>query len=594
MSSKPLIRKFFAGATVILLLVFAAVALAPFYVNGSLLRDTLAARLAQFSGGDVTIKGRVSLESYLTLSIEANDVEILGVKNLGPIDAVHAGKITASIDWMDLIAGTRRFDELTIEAPKIALRPLGEGQDFAKIVADGIKTLETTPFETIRVKTVSFTRDGAVFPLAASSARFNRSGNGRRLAAKGNIVWKDEALSFRARRGRKTKTGDIVTAPLDVEINGQPLNVSFTGSLNIEPALALKGELELSASSASKLPQWFNLDWSLPKTIGPITGDGELHWTSEAVVLDSATISVNGYDADGAISISTSDACPKLEGDLAFRSLDLSGWLPEGAALSPINPCFRADLRLSAYRVTAGDFRAGATAAAVNVNGGKVTANFAELEMFEGALRGNVEADLSGAIPVWTVRATGENLDISGMTDAAHLGVWLDGPVNANVELRAEGLTLVDALKSLNGQAKINFATGGSLGLPVIEALSGLSNGSTSLAEIVPATFSRLRADFGAVDGVLAARVIEITGEDTNLSGAGNADMANGAIDLQFDKRSTFATATAGGEASSIGAVSASKNSAKALSVQGTWTKPEISIHGKPVVFEGRNLPTPF
>ncbi len=594
MSSKHLIKKFFAGVAGILLLIFAAIALAPFYVNGSLLRDTLAARLSQFSGGDVTIKGKLRLKSFLTLAIEAEEVEIASVKNLGPIDAIHAGRVTASVDWMDLIAGTRRFDELTIDTPRITLRSGGEGPDYAQKFADGMAALETSPFETIRFKTVSFTRDGNLFPLQISTARFTRSGNGRRLSTKGGLVWKDQALSFRARRGRKTQNAEGLTAPLDVEISGKPMNIRFTGSLNLAPALALKGGLEFATSDVSKLPKWFDLDWFLPETIGAMASEGDLRWTSEAVVLDNAAISINGYEADGAISVNTRDACLKVEGDLAFRSLDLSDWFHRPALVSPVRPCFKADVRLSAERMIAGDFRAGATAAAVNIASGKITANFAELEIFGGALRGNVEADLSGQIPVWTVRATGENLDVSRITDAAHMGVWLEGPMNANVELRAQGLTLMEAMKSMNGQAKINFATGGSLSSSVMEAFSGVSNGSTNLAEIVPARFSRLRADFGAVDGVLAARTIEITGEGSNLNGSGNADMANGVIELRLDKRSAFANAFVGGETSSIGAEPSHTRSSRALSVQGTWTNPEIEINGKPVVPERKIRIAPF
>ncbi|MBC8050239.1 MAG: AsmA family protein [Chitinophagales bacterium] len=596
MRSKPLIRKFFAAAAGILLLIIAAIALAPFYVDGSLLRDTLAARLSQFSGGDVKIKGRVRLESFLSLAIEAEDVEVVNVKNLGPIGGIHAGKVTAGVGWGDLIAGRRRFDELAIDGAKITLMPDAEAtkSDYNQSFLQSMAALESNPFETIRFTNGSVYSDAALTPLKISRVRFSRSGNGRRLSARGNIVWKDQAMYFRARRGRKTQGAEGLVTPLDLEISGLAMNLNFTGSLGLSPAVALKGDLEFTTPEASALPSWLNLSWTLPETVSAVTAAGGLRWSGGAVVLDNASISINGYEADGSIAMKNREDCPIFEGDLAFRSLDLSGWLTPGAVISPVQPCLKADVRISADRFTAGSFRAGATAAAISVNNSKITANVAELEMFGGVLRGNVEADLSGSTPVWTVRATGQDIDVSRITDTAHMGVWIQGPVNANVELRAQGLTVMEAMKSMNGQAKINFASGGSLGSEMVERLSAITNGSTTLGEIVPSRFSRLRGEFGAVDGMVAARFIEMNGDGSSLTGKGNTDMSNGAVDMRFDIRSAFANASNGGATSSIIAAPAPGSSSQVLSVQGTWANPEIEINGKPVALYGKNSAAPF
>jgi len=401
-------------------------------------------------------------------------------------------------------------------------------------------------------------------------------------------------MYFRARRGRKTQGAEGLVTPLNLEISGLAMNLNFTGSLGLSPEVALKGDLEFTTPEASALPSWLNLGWTLPETVSAVTVAGWLRWSGGLALLEDANMSINGNDADGSISLRTREACPIVEGDLAFRSLDLSDFITPEAVKAPVQACLKADVRISADKLTAGSVRAGPTAAAVNVHNGKITANIAELEVFGGVLRGNLEADFSGHTPVWTVRATGQELDVSRITDSAHMGVWLQGAANANIELRAQGLTVMDAMKSINGQAKINFASGGSLGSETVERLSTITNGSPALAEIVPSRFLRLRGEFGAVDGMVAARLLEMNGDGSSLAGKGNTDMSNGTIDMHFDIRSAFANASNGGASPSIIASPAPGNFSQVLRVQGTWANPEIEINGKPIALNKTNGVAPF
>lgn len=594
MRSKPIIKKFFAIAATLTLLVGAAVAAAPFFVDGLLLRETLAARLSQFTGGDVTIKGRVGIASFLSLTVDAETVEIKNVRDFGPIEHFTVARITASIDWMDLIFGSRRFETLTIEQPQIALGANvdGSSNDGEATLRQLVSAIETAPFETIVIKDASFYSLGATVPLQITNAHFSQSAETRKLAAKGAVIWKNEALSFRARRGAERTVGpDGASAPFDLAISGVALNVKFDGAMGLSPKLSLNGALRFATADVSVLPRWLNFDWSLPEAVNALTADGVLRWSHGELGLDQAVMSLNGNEASGSIAIKMRDACPFIEGALAFQTFSFNRFnmpaLSSGAASAlALHSCLGADIRVSAERVIADNFRTGAAAAAVNIRNGKITANVAELEMFDGVLRGNVEVDLAGAAPIWVVQATGKDIDVSRITDAAHQGVWLEGLADANLELRAVGSNFEDAAKSLSGHAKIQFPSGGSLGVPLTEHIMRVARGSPHLAEIVPAKFSRMRLDAGAVDGLVATRSLEINSDDHAFTGSGSVDIPARSVDWRLDVRSGLASA-AKALKSSIEVVVENTGASRMVTIQGPWSAPDIQLDRKPLTLPG-------
>ncbi|MDX2265087.1 MAG: AsmA-like C-terminal region-containing protein [Hyphomicrobiales bacterium] len=587
MRSKPLLRKFFAACTALALMVSLTIAAVPFLVDGSSIKQTLATRLAQFTGGQVALRGRVGLESFLSLTVEAETIEIAGVTKLGPVIGVVADRVTGSIDWWDLLRGDLRFDKVTVEGARIEAKRGGDGQI---LLSEAMNALEDAPFETIVAVNSSVVADGEPTPLKVVSGRLSRSTKGRRLTLRAQLLWKDEPLTVKARRGRKRTTVAGVSAPVDFTVSGLPLNLAFTGEMAFTPAMTLRGDVEFASADVSALPGWLDVAWSLPETLTSMTVEGRLAWSAEKIALDRVAVMLNRNDFSGSLSLRLVDACPVIDGALAFRVLDLTPLAFQRGAPT-LNPCLKADLSISAENFMAGALSGGATAAAVRIENAKIMANVAEAEMFRGSLRGNFEADLSQSTPVWVVRATGQDLDAGLVAEFAHLDAWVDGQASANVEFKASGRTPREMLQSMTGQAKINFPAGGALGLPIAESLSAVSSGAVTLADLTPLQFTRLRVDLSAADGALAARAFEMSSDRSTVSGRGSLDLRQGAFDGRMEVRSALA------DMGALQAVQSPDNGAAAVqivSINGTAQEPRVSLNGQPMTIDKKSHFAPF
>jgi AsmA protein len=590
MGSKPFVRKFFWAVLLVCGIIASAIAAAPFFVDGLQLRDAMAARLTQFTGGDVQIKGRVRIASFFTLGVEAEDVRILNASKLNPVRDIAMQRVRANIGWMDLLRGEKIFDKIVIEQSMIVLAKNGEtGRDL--MLQRAMTALETAPFETIVLDDAVFEISGETKPLKMVNGRFFRSGGGRRLTSRATVIWKDQPLTFRARRGRKTdEVGGDVTAPVEISVSGVSMNGSFTGRLHYAQNLTLKGEANAHATDFSALASWLNLNVTSPPVVSVASVEGLVTWSREGVSFEQAVIEMENLAAEGALTVRDGGGCAVVDGALAFKTLDLRSAVFPSAQISS-SPCVRADVRLSADEVVGDSFQAGPAAATVSFDRGKVSANVAELQIFDGVVRGYVEGGFSEPAPLWVVRATAHDVDVSRLAEAARAEVWLEGRADANLELRAQGATLDTVASSLNGQAKVQFPLGGAVSTTFLDRFADVSSNGVTLADLTPRKFSRLRLEFGIVDGVAAARALEVNAATSNVYGRGSVDFPQSALDWRLKIVPETAPAAATFAASKRTTDSAD---AQIVTVQGAWRNPEFTLNERPMLSAKKARITPY
>ncbi len=607
MISKRLVLRVSVGIFALALVSFLTVAIAPFMVNGPGLSQQLVNKISEFTGGDVVIKGRIGLASFFSLSIEAEDVEMVGIKKLGPVDSITASRIAARIDWLDLLSGGNPFERLTIETPQVGLAANGQ-----KVFADTPQSaltqmfaaLESSPFEDLVIRDGSFNQTEIVvpapgikpasnvkLPVDILNARLSRSKNGRRLTARGRVRWNDQVLMFKGRRGRPATLDGMTRTPIDLTVNGAPMNLNFSGDLILKEPLEAVGNFEFSTHDASQLPAWLRLSWSIPNGINRVSASGFLTFSSGNYTLDSAIFSINGYSANGSLTATMNGQCPAIQGSLAFQTLDLDFLLHAAAGKdgggenTSLVTCLDADMRISADTVSAGSIRAGSGAAGVGLKSGKITADIAELEIFDGISRGNIEIDLSKTEPVFAIRMTAEDVDIRHMTEAIRLVGWLEGKAGVNAELRAKGRKLDDILKSLNGNTKITLTEGGTLGETVRAMLASTEKwtpGGLSPAEVIRPSFKNLRAELAAKDGLVTAKMFDLSEDEMHMSIEGSIDVIRKTLACHLNIKTAAAEAAARGRNG--------QTDVQTLTMEGPWNSPKFVWNGRHLNFSESNI----
>lgn len=592
MHHKPIVLKLCAALAAIVLMLCAAIAAAPFLIDGQALRKELVSRLEQMTGGKVAIEGRVRLTSFVSLSVKAENVKASEIETLGPLTGFDARRIEAQIGWLDLIRGNGRFGKLIFEgvSHRLAAHRLvlssGSPMPFEGSLPQLFSTLDSSPFDEIvlrdsRFKTVSEAGIETDSPLHIVNSKLRRGSS--QITLKGRLRWKNELLNVHMRRAAPESGPDRRSHPFKFEMRSRLANLAITGQLQHAPKLHLTGKLKFTAPDFGALPAWAGFGWTSGEVLRAVAIDGAFAWKSNTFMIGDGTFSLNGSLAEGAITLKTSDGCPHLDGTLAFSLLDLNGWQRPRPQDAPprhdLLTCMTADLRVSAERLATPKFSGGPAAAAVTLKQGRLNANIAELELFDGVLRGAIEVDLNKPVFAFSMRTTAEDMNISHFAKLAGSPVFLDGRATINSELAGSGQTFDELAASLKGHAKIYLSQGGTLGPAVMSMLTSLQPqlaGAKQFMPLLEPDFLTLKAELFANQGIISARSLEINQGAWVLAGQGSYRADSRHVDGRLEiRKSLNAAATLTAPFRTI------QSGTHVLTINGPWNNPKVGFDGR-------------
>ncbi len=160
-----------------------------------------------------------------------------------------------------------------------------------------------------------------------------RSKSDSSLEAKGTLRLRGEELAFDIAGGVPQGKKDAPIA-LRAALKGRLLNASLEGRL-------VKGErLQIAAPNAELIvPQlreaarWLGADWPVgQRGLGAFEAKGPLDWSEGSLSFENARFTLDGNMATGALSLTLGPDRPKIEGTLAFNSLNLAPYFEASAA----------------------------------------------------------------------------------------------------------------------------------------------------------------------------------------------------------------------------------------------------------------------
>jgi hypothetical protein len=590
MPFKRAIRKIVATFVALLVLASLAIAAAPLVVDGQLLRKQLVSRLEQFTGVSIEIRGRVQMTSFLSFAIEAEDIKANGLDAFGLGQGFTASRIKASIDWLDLIRGNHRFDKVILEGMNHSLGAAYEIMPIEDTLGRIIKTLDTTPFNEVVLRDARFYRvqaDGGqtAFPLRLINMRLKRRDHSD-FTVRGKAVWKNETLTIQGRKKAPVQVAGGVAHPLRLSIGGKPMTMALEGDLTLAPRLSLAGDVEFSSANFGMMPEWFGLDWTAEGMIRKLALEGRLRWTPEALTFEQGDLIVNGARGEGMLSVRSMASCPAIEGTIAFRFVNLDAFRPSqtpgAGGPAGLLSCLAADLRVSAEEMAVANVLAGPAAAAISVRNGKVNANIAELQIFDGVVRGAVEVDMAANPPAFSVRTTARDISLSRFAALTGTGALIEGRGVVNVDMQGRGLTQDAVLASLKGHSKIYVSEGGSLGpelLGMMAMLKPIANKEPNLSAFLKPDFKTFRAEIFADNGVIAARSLEINRAGWLISGNAKLVPSREHIEGQLKIRRAV-------DSAALVRTPLSASERQTLTFEGYWHHPTVTLNGK-VLMQG-------
>ena len=454
-----------AGGLLVAAVAFAA--LLPILVDAEPIRGPLAESLSAWSGGPVVISGPLRIGSFADLSVEASGVDLKSTPGQGPIRIARAKSITAVVLLSSLLRGKLEFKKFVIDSPHVVFRR-GFTEPFQSSYGLGAARLALalsarSPFADIELL------DPVFFYTPSASGAYERAELSRVRLGK-------EAVSSISTGVFVKNAPGAGSALYALEITSKGFEASFRGQCAGACQTAF-GTLRLRAAlNEGKTILAAMAPWERPDSIAL---SGELNLSKKRAALDNAAISFGDHAARGSLALDMTGARPRIEGTIAYDTLDVTpAWTAGGEARTSERrslaalPLARAgldrpldfDLRVSAERFRAASFETGPLALALTHIQNRLSVDIASVAVFGGHASGRLDVN-PGQPGVLSMRGSGSQLDAGALASAFHLPLGFSGPAMLQAQLTMP-MTMkqpIEDVSAAGGTFSIRFPAGGSI-----------------------------------------------------------------------------------------------------------------------------------
>ena len=351
----------------------------------------------------------------------------------------------------------------------------------------------------------------------------------------GTAVYKDTTATlsqFTATVGRDTFAGNAVYKDNVVAIN--PLRANVRGTV-------LAGQVQ--ANLANKTPY-------------------------VVAALSAKTINVNAMKGGGKSKPSKGSGGAASGGGGQKANAGWSNEKIDFSVLKAVNGKFN----ITAQQLIYDQVKIQPIALQATLNGGKLNATLSQFGLYGGAGNASIAVDTSGKTPTQRVNVSLVNFDgYTFLKDAAALEK-IEGKGTVSFDLGAVGASQRAMVRSLGGNAKIEFTNGAIRGVNVAKMIRNLGNGAIngwqgSVAE--KTDFASLGATFQIAKGQATTKDIHLVGPLVRVNGAGTVNIPKKSLKLRVDPQ---LVASLEGQ----GAQNQASGFGVPVMIVGPWAKPKI------------------
>ncbi len=500
----------------------------------------------------------------------------------------------------------------------------------ATISRGPLSALEALSLEDVQIEggTIHYTDDRTGFSGEASSvdARIRLAGLSSPLDAKGSFVWRSETIAFDTRLTSPKQLSEERPARLTLKISGRPMELDYDGSIQLGRSPEAEGMISAKSPSLKALLALVGVRPAPGVALNSASLTGRLRANEAAITLTDGAVTFDQLAAKGTVTVEQRPGRPYVRGNLQIAELDLNrlavpsagaigqpivapaairpasvpkaaapqpkpaqsiedllrdeppksgarvqgytkrhGWSDEAIDLSGLRLA-DADLKLDVGRLIYRDIKVGQTQIRLALKDRALTANFDDIQLYDGRGRGLLTVDGAAAVP-----AIGANFSLDGtsamalLKDAADFD-WIAGKAKVNIALGGMGGSERQIVASLNGRADVQFRDGAVVGYNVQQVLSGISQGRFAGLERNPAAktdFSEMAASFMIQNGVATNKDLRLISPTLRIVGAGTANLPERTMDYLLRPRLVAAGDSGGLEVP--------------VKLAGSWDRPTIA-----------------
>ncbi|MHA1559253.1 MAG: AsmA family protein, partial [Alphaproteobacteria bacterium] len=316
--------------------------LAPLFIPVDAARAKIAEQIEQWIGRPVSFSGEPSISFFPRPSVRLDNVIIEDRDGSGAI-FIHVDELIGTFRLLPLLVGRVQASSFELRRPTIALRvdedgrsnwafegTLGERIAEAQEIGGADSDVTEVALGTFRLVdgTITFEEPGAeMATLSQVALDFTWPSTAVAAFASGSVVWRGERVSISAMLAEPLELIAGRSSPGQFTVTGEPIGIVFDGWVGRNDLdLVLDGETRVEMDSLRRVVNWASASIGEGTTLADASIDGHARWDWPVLEFSNAEMALDGNKAIGAFSIDFSGERVDIDGTLALRSLDLTGY----------------------------------------------------------------------------------------------------------------------------------------------------------------------------------------------------------------------------------------------------------------------------
>ncbi|MFN3743141.1 MAG: AsmA-like C-terminal region-containing protein [Hyphomicrobiaceae bacterium] len=468
--------------------------------------------------------------------------------------AIHSVDAGANDDGPEAVERSRR---LILDRPVISVEVAsgGEARDMELMAA-----LEPVVARIASLDVQSLTIRGGLVKLQSRAAEPEvltdvdiQITPQRRTTAtvSGQLTYLGQRLSLSATVARRASNGPEYRWPVQAMVSSSLFDARLDGVLGEEKGLRLNGTIDISSPRLREIALWIGIGAPRAGNLEALRLRGALDWTGGVMAFSQATLTLDGNEGVGAISVTRAGERTAVEGTIAFKQLNLKPYvvstMVERTLLAPIFAATRppviaslldnvdADLRISCDTLVIPGVEAGQGAVAITLKNGKLLADVAELAVEEGVFKGQLAVERGATDPRYGLSGKLEAVETGRLLQRALGRKPLQGRADITLSLTTMGDTAEELLTNLGGKAQLEMRAGGRLGLDLRALAQSVKRGDQRgwlAAGISTMGLDGLALRLDVLEGVAHTTILQAKSGTSTFSGGGSIDLARQSLDF--------------------------------------------------------------
>jgi AsmA protein len=602
-------KKVLLGLGIVVLLIVVALVAVPMLIPLERYKSEIQAQAKSATGRDLRIDGDISLSLLPTIAVSVADVGFANAEGAATPEMATIDRMDVALQIWPLLSGEVAIDRFILEKPVINLEVSADGRPnwlletpgSAPAASTGGGTSGASGSDTAaalnelrlgEVRLVDGTlnyvdrQSGQELRVSEMNMELSLPSLSSPFAAEGSAVWNGQtvALNVEAENPRALMAGE--TSKLAMKIESEPVAFTFDGAARNTDTLGLQGALSLDVPSLRELAAWTGNPLDFPgEGFGPFNIAGELEMTGPKVALTNATVKFDEIAGQGLFSVDASGAKPTIKAELTVEELNVNPYLPpeeEGGAAQasgsgagggggdaaggdwsdePIDVSalglLNADLAFNAGGILFRDVKIGKSSLTVTLQDSRLTADLAEMQLYEGAGKGKIVVDGASGKP-----AIAADFDLAGfqagpfLNDLAKFDRIL-GTTESKIAVKTTGGTQRELVSNLNGNGAVVFRDGAIKGINIAAMVRNISTASLEQGfdDAQATDFAELSGTFTIDKGIVTNNDLNMIAPLVRMTGAGKVPLPPRTVDYVVKPKLVASVEGQGGATDKTGVV---------------------------------------